>query len=304
MTLHDETIDRLAAHDQWGYHARGPAATEPTALAAIALASIDHPAAQRALNWLSHEQQANGSLGVMQGQPEPRWPTSLAALAWIAADRAATKPRYEKQIDAAVGWLLSARGTTLTPEQSVYIGHDTSLVGWPWVIGTHSWLEPTALSILALKAAGQGKHPRTREAVYLVYDRMLPVGGWNYGNTFIMGQQLRPHLQPTGMALLAIARDTDGFSIERSMQYLRRNLSAETTTASLCYGLLGLAAHGLAPDPSASWLAAAYRRTRRDDESGHALALLALAALGDRSPLIELPRESDVPARENNTPVA
>ena len=42
--------------------------------------------------------------------------------------------------------------------------------------------------------------PRIREAVRLLWDRQLPHGGWNYGNTVVLKQELRPHLLPTGLA--------------------------------------------------------------------------------------------------------
>ena len=67
-----------------------------------------------------------------------------------------------------------------------------------------AWLEPTAMALLALKHTGHDAHVRAREAVDLLHDRLLPNGGSNYGNTFVFGQELRPHVQPTGLALLAL----------------------------------------------------------------------------------------------------
>ena len=93
---------------------------------------------------------------------------------------------------------------------------------WPWVLGTHSWIEPTAFNVLALKAAGRGEHPRTREAVRLLVDRLLPTGGCNYGNTTVLGQQLRPHLAPTGLVLLSLAGEQINDSrIAKSLAYLQ-----------------------------------------------------------------------------------
>src|SRR5207302_5660581 len=125
-------------------------------------------------------------------------PTSLAVLAALAMPQ---NPLLD--VERAVKWILETRGEALpqTPE----MGHNTTLVGWPWVEDTHSWIEPTAMHVLALKAAGRGDHPRTREAVRLLIDRLLVGGGCNYGNTVVMDQGLRPHLQPTGLAMLALA---------------------------------------------------------------------------------------------------
>ena len=39
------------------------------------------------------------------------------------------------------------------------LGHDSTLIGWPWVEGTHSWIEPTAWAVLALKSVGTESAP-------------------------------------------------------------------------------------------------------------------------------------------------
>jgi hypothetical protein len=180
------------------------------------------------------------------------------------------------------------------------MGHNTTLVGWPWIEETHSWIEPTAMHVLALKAVGQSGHPRTREAVRLLIDRLLPAGGCNYGNTVVMDQVLRPHLQPTGLAMLALAGESvrDG-RIEKSLDYLTAELSPRTASGSLCYGLLGLAAHGCLPADASRWLEMTFRRTVARDASPYRLALVALAALGTASPLITLTDKTSGMGRPN-----
>ncbi len=94
----------------------------------------------------------------------------------------------------------------------------------------------------------------------------------------MLGQILRPQVQPTGMALWALGGEEDPSGrIERSLAYLRRTLNQQTPTASLAWGLLGLAAHGERPEPVEEWLATATERTLARDRSRHKLALLALA---------------------------
>ena len=108
---------------------------------------------------------------------------------------------------------------------------------------------------------------------------MLASGGCNYGNTFVFGQELRPHLQPTGIALLALAGEPDRRGrVAQAIDYLRRELSAETATASLCYGLIGLAAHDQLPPDADDMLQAAVRRTLARDRACYQLGLVALAA--------------------------
>lgn len=268
----ENVLQELMATTQWGYHRAQPTATEPAALAAMALQAAGFAdAASRPLAWLTDHQAADGCLGVTAEQTTPGWPTSLAVLAWTQAGA------HAERVQRGIEWLLTIQGKPL--ERDDIMGHDTTLVGWPWVVSTHSWLEPTALAVLALKATGHRDHPRTREAVRLIIDRLLPDGGANYGNTFVFDQQLRPHLQPSGIALWAVAdeHDTSG-RIDRTADYLRNVLTTETTTASLCYALFGLAAAGSLPPQHQEWLAHAARRTLAREASPFKLALLACAA--------------------------
>jgi hypothetical protein len=298
MTWLDELLDRLASQIPCGYHAAGPASSEPTALAALALIAYGRDDASRnALDWISQLQNVDGSVGPTATQSTPGWPTGLVVLsatAWKTAmalgshRNLPSRAALQFDINRAVAWIVWTRGEALP--QAPEMGHDTTLVGWPWVEETHSWIEPTVMHVLALKAAGQGQHPRTREAIRLLIDRLLPNGGCNYGNTVVMDQVLRPHLQPTGLAMLALAGESnlDG-RITKSLDDLSAELSPRTAAASLSYGLMGLAAHGLIPVDSQDWLETAYRRTITRGPSSYRLALLALAALGTASPLITIP---------------
>jgi hypothetical protein len=280
----DEFLLRLATGGGNAYREGGSAAAEPTALAALALIAWGRSAdAQAKLRWLAELQAPDGSLGSSAGQPSPAWPTPLAVLSWMAGNTDCGYSKTElpwrlpwsRNLRAAVQWLLKNQGEKVPSRGE---GHDTELFGWPWVLGTHSWVEPTALAVLALKAAGYGSHPRTREAVRLLIDRLLPDGGCNYGNTVVLGQQLVPHVQPTGLALMALAGERDDSGrIGRSMRYLRRTVRGDTAPASLAYGLLGLAAQGETIAAADAWLAAAAGGAKKH-RSPLELALLLLAA--------------------------
>lgn len=269
----DQIIGALENNPLIGYEAQSAPATEPTAVAALTLlAHGKRESARRAADFLASLQAADGSVGVREKETDPKWPTSLAVLAWQAFDKQA----YATNIDRAVNWILQAKGKAM--EQTNDMGHNTQLVGWSWAEGTHSWIEPTAFHILALKATGNGMNPRTREGVALLLDRQLPRGGCNYGNTTVLGQVLRPHVQPTGIALLALAGEPDqGSRIAKSVAWLKNALSQETTPTSLAWGLLGLAAHGVKLPNADNWLEAAVAQVRSHDQSPHKLALLSLA---------------------------
>ena len=76
----------------------------------------------------------------------PGWSTPHAMLLWSRLNA------YEDRRRHARDWLLSVKGrsTPSSVEDRATCGHDPSLIGWPWVPGTHSWLEPTAMAIWAL----------------------------------------------------------------------------------------------------------------------------------------------------------
>lgn len=277
MDWKQELLERLPASVPCGYEAGWEPASEPTAWAGLALwAHGQTEAARRAADWLAERQSADGSVGVSLSQSTPRWPTSLAMLLWQAMHADDPARPYAERIDRATEWVLAERSHT--QPRRPQMGHDTTLVAWSWVTHTHAWLEPTALFVMALKAVGQAQHPRTREAVEMLFDRQLPGGGCNYGNTIVLGQPLLPHVEPTGLVLMALADEAHDARIDRSLDVLQGALSAETTTASLSYGLLGLAAYDRAPADRLDWLRAAYERTLQQGASPYKLALMALAS--------------------------
>jgi len=280
MDWHEDNLQQLAAHPCCGYDC-DRSASEPTALTALALiAGGRRDEAREATDWLASLQDENGAIGVRRDEPTPRWPTSLAVLAWL---KSAAQPEmnglYRSSVERGLAWILSQRGKTRSRTKAA--SHDPTLVAWPWVEGTHSWIEPTALHVLALKMAGYTAHPRVREAVRMLIDRQIPSGGCNYGNTTILGQQLRPHLQPTGVALLALAGESYRHGrIQRSVGYLQDNVSRDTSTVSLCWALLGLSAHGRATPAAEDWLRARYRSGGMKGLSPLKRALIALAVQG------------------------
>jgi len=87
MHWNDLLLEQLARRPVGGYHGESSAATEPTALACLALAIHDRRRpAWKAAQWLSRLQAVDGSVGIRQSQRVPRWPTALAVMAWQAVD--------------------------------------------------------------------------------------------------------------------------------------------------------------------------------------------------------------------------
>ena len=281
----DELLRLRDRSGAWGYrNDRGPS-VEPTALACLGLWSSRNNspsesrsgAIQRGADWLQSLQNVDGSLGIAPSLPSPCWATSDAILCWNALGV------HEPARRRATAWLLEQKGRPVAVEPAYLgsvVGHDTTLIGWPWIEGTHSWIEPTAMAIVALERAGLGNHPRVDEGIRVVLNRALAKGGWNYGNTSVFGRQLRPQPGPTGLALLALAAHASKLrprSVDPAIAYLLRTLADIRAPISLAWGVLGLRAWNASPAVAADWLSESYSlfTGRRDIITGLSLLLLA-----------------------------
>ena len=276
-------LDLRRGPGAWGYRARSAPAVEPTSLAGLALLAIEggsdegRAAALASARRLASIRRPDGSLGVTDALDEPGWPTSFAMLLWSALGG------FEAERSAATGWLVRLEGTTIGRIKDDPMGHDASIVGWPWVAGTHSWVEPSAIAVLALAREGKADHPRVREGARLLLDRAIPGGGWNLGNPVVFGTPLRPLPGPSGLALLALSSlDRRSKVVESAISYLRAALAETLAPASLGWGLLGLRAWGAEPPEASEWLASSFEKASTRDARMAELALLLLAA-GPRS---------------------
>jgi len=257
--------------------APGPARPDATAWAVLALrrggpAPADLDAACR---FLAGFQLPDGRVVFARDAAPAWWPTPLAALAWGAL------PGFRKEKELATGFLLQTSGRHFKKEKGSPTGHDTTIRGWSWVEETHSWVEPTALAILALRAAGKGGHPRVAEAAAMLMDRRLPGGGWNYGNTTVFGQKLFPMPDATGLALAALAGMADRPSVGKSLEWAEMRAREIDAPFSLCWLSFGLSAWGVAvPDLGGRILRCLSLQERRGAYGTTLLALLLLAHEG------------------------
>jgi hypothetical protein len=264
----------------WSYRPGGEPSIEPTAWAGLALraagiepdlSAID--AELEAADWVARMQQADGALGPSENLRAPHWPTGPALLCW------GTRDRFLDQRRKAVHWLLTHEGDVQTSSNSPF-GHDASIPGWPWVAGTHSWLEPTAHAVLALRQQGQRDHKRVRDGIRMIRDRSVRTGGWNYGNSSVFGTDLRAQPAPTGLALLALHGTTapDDPMVVRAGDYLEKTLPITRSAQSLCWGLLALTAWNRRPAVGDDRLSAAFAVVGRRSDLPIQLAYLLLAS--------------------------
>ena len=223
---------------------------------------------------LVHEQRGDGRVVVNREHPASYWPTPLAILAWqnSLANQVAQ--------NRAIHFLLETTGTHFPRKADVPWAHDTILKGWPWIEDTHSWVEPTATCVMALRAAGYGQHDRVREAIRMILDRQLPHGGWNYGNTLVFGRELHPNPECTGVALTGLAGAVGQEKVARSIDYLQGEVDRLRTPISLGWSLLGLAAWDLWPSNGMALVERCLvNQSRYGDYDTSALCLLFLGAL-------------------------
>jgi len=185
---------------------------------------------------LAASQLIDGRIPLAEDLEDAYWPTALAVLAWKSAGG------FENEIKRAVEFLVKTSGLHFPREKNSPYGHDTAIRGWSWIENTHSWVEPTSMAILALKATGNAGNDRAWEAVRMILDRKLPAGGWNYGNTTVFNRELSPTPEHTGQALCALSGFVRHSEIAKSIDYLGKEISILQTPLSLCWGLFGLGA--------------------------------------------------------------
>jgi hypothetical protein len=181
--------------------------------------------------------------------------------------------------------LIAIKGQRLPPTDTTR--QDNSLQGWPWVSDTFSWVEPTAWCLIALKRWAR-IHPtldvaaRIEEADRLLLDRACREGGWNYGNSVVLGQVLAPYVATTALTLLALRSRKDHAVVVRSLAWLCDARLDERSGLALSLTLVALSLYG---EAVADVDAALDETWRRGQFLGNlmttALALYAFAA-GDR----------------------
>lgn len=195
----------------WPYYAGKTSRLEPTAWALLALHAAGAPVTMDPLlAWPRRDAWfLDRSSDVVNVCFNALAALTLAALAPDAPTGA-----------ALAGALVSARGVKL-PQSPTNV-QDNALQGWAWIDGTFSWVEPTAMAVLALKRHRRlsGAQARIEEGQRLLLDRACRVGGWNYGNANVLGRQLEPYTPPTALALMALRDHADTETVQRSRAYL------------------------------------------------------------------------------------
>lgn len=206
---------------------------------------------------LTSSQLGDGRVVLSPDHPTTFWPTPLAVLAWSG------HPEFGEPQTRAATFLLMTTGNHFKRPADSPAGHDTAIRGWPWIEGTHSWVEPTSLSMIALRVTGNGESERVTEGARLLLDRQLSKGGWNYGNTTVFGTELASVPESSGLALSALSGLANKQDVSHSIIGLKDTVKTLTTPFSLGWAILGLSAWGERPSDANAMIDRCLRRQNR-----------------------------------------
>jgi hypothetical protein len=249
-------VDAQNADGGWGAVKGRRSNTESTSLAVMALRALGEPAfalkVQRGLNWLITRQNADGSWPLSDVAKGGSWTTALAilTLANIPGQEAPALRGAQwglTQEGSRFGWLTSLWITISGQRGALHLNPD--FIGWAWTERAFSWVEPTSYFLLALKKLRQSLgatevEQRIRHAELLLYDRMCEGGGWNYGNSKVLGETLWPYPDVTALALLAL-QDHKGIEPNNaSVLALQRMLQEIDSGLALSLGAICLSLYG------------------------------------------------------------
>jgi len=230
----------------WAYFDSVQESLEATCLAELALAPERHANSSEAILFLLKSQLSDGGWPAFLGDSEGSWTTALA-LCTLNSTGDFTAAR-----EKAFRWLYAERGREghwfwrwkfKTSDRNVRF--DPDKYGWPWVTGSASWVIPTAFSIIAIEQftvcnRSEESEKRIHLGVEMLLDRACVDGGWNSGNSLVYGVPLRPHVEATAIALLALQDEQRTETVKKSLSWLRQNAASMDSVSSLAWCILTL----------------------------------------------------------------
>ena len=267
----------------WAYFDSVQESLEATCLAELALAPERHANSSEAILFLLKSQLSDGGWPAFLGDSEGSWTTALA-LCTLNSTGDFTAAR-----EKAFRWLYAERGREghwfwrwkfKTSDRNVRF--DPDKYGWPWVTGSASWVIPTAFSIIAIEQftvcnRSEESEKRIHLGVEMLLDRECVDGGWNSGNSLVYGVPLRPHVEATAIALLALQDEQRIEMIQKSLSWLRQNAASVDSVSSLAWCILTLFVYQESVEPLKNRLATIMGDGREiRNNATLATALLAL----------------------------
>jgi hypothetical protein len=245
--IRSEITRRALPQGGWSSAGSRQASVETTCLALFGLRGIARTS-DLGERFLLHLQNADGSWPAFQGDDaEGCWTTSLAAITLL--------DHNDSSAQRGVQWLIENTGRESRWFWNLKfriadrkVQFDPDKYGWPWFSGTVSWVIPTAFALIALKRFSnccptKRAADRIQLGTDMLYDRGCPDGGWNAGNGIVLGSALRPHIDPTAIALLALKQQPEHVTTQPALDWLRMNVEGCRSPYSIAWAILALAAH-------------------------------------------------------------
>jgi hypothetical protein len=239
-----QILEGSAGPEGWPYYPQRASRVESTCWALLALSAVGARSTLRSgLSFLRRLRRSDGLL-VEPETPGPNYAWNGLTLLTALATEGTGEGAWRDRISAS---LIRAKGIALAPGPSP-IRQNGQLQAWSWVDGTFSWIEPTALCLLALKKARTADVlalERMRDAEAVILDRVCNGGGWNYGNAQVFDQDLRPYVPTTGLALLAMQDRRSHAAVQQSLSWLTAHSTVEFAAMALSLATICLHTYGL-----------------------------------------------------------
>lgn len=281
--LQEILIGRQTSAGGWSFFESRQISVEATCLALLALSALKPESGSARIDRLLRLQRHDGSWPAFSGDHDGSWTTALAMIVLnITSDGVRARER-------ALHWLLEKHGREAnwfwrwkfkTVDRNVRF--DPDKYGWPWFLGSASWVIPTAFSVIAIKQftvcnRSEPSERRIRLGVKMLLDRVCVGGGWNSGNSVVYEVPLLPHVEATAIALLALQDEERTPMIRLSVAWLKRRSNAIESMESLAWAVLSLFVYQEPVDHLKSQLAALIEDGREiRNNATLATALLAL----------------------------
>ena len=282
--LQSEIERRSLSGGGWSSGRGRRAGVETTCYALMALRDDQGPARCKTIDLILRTQNPDGSWPAFEGDDtQGCWATSLALIALHSVELRSSA------IEKALWWLLNNQGREghwfwkwkfRTVDRGVQFNPEK--YGWPWFPGTVSWVIPTAFSLIALKQSlrccrNKQILTRIRIGTEMLIDRACPDGGWNAGNGIVFGAALKPHIDTTAIALLALTEDDGKPAARRALDWLRQAWVECSSAYSLAWSSLALLVHR---DPAVDLCIKRLHRALDSERSTQNIETLSLAAIG------------------------
>jgi hypothetical protein len=245
--VRSEITRRALPQGGWSSSASHQVSVETTCLSLMGLRQIGR-ASDLGRNFLLHIQNADGSWPAFRGDDaEGCWTTSLAVITLLGHN--------DSSAQRGIQWLIGNTGREShwfwnlkfrVADRKVQFDPDKH--GWPWFSGTVSWVIPTAFALIALKrfyscCPTKRAADRIQRGMEMLFDRACPDGGWNAGNGIVLGSPLKPHIDPTAIALLALKQHPEHVTTQRALGWLLTTFEGCQSPYSIAWAILALAVH-------------------------------------------------------------